>query len=61
LGINSKNFCSELVNKYGISLLPGFSFEIKDHFRMNISMKHKKFKKTLNLFQKYIDEILNNL
>jgi aspartate/methionine/tyrosine aminotransferase len=56
---DSKIFCKDLLQKTGVSILPGFAFEIKEHFRLNIGINSDKFKKALDLMQKYIDKNYN--
>ena len=54
--IDSKTFCSQLLKRYDVSLLPGFAFSVDEYFRLNFGIKSETFKKALELIQEYIDE-----
>jgi aspartate/methionine/tyrosine aminotransferase len=51
---SSEAFCRKMFNDYSISLLPGFAFEVKNHFRMNIGIETNKLSKALELMQKHL-------
>jgi len=43
------SFCRELLEKHHISLLPGETFGIKEHFRLNFGINPGKFEEALQL------------
>lgn len=56
-GVSSTLFCRSLFDKYGVSLLPGFAFEVEDHFRMNLGMDPTRFIKALDHIQECLLEM----
>ncbi len=54
--INTNDFCEHLLKKYKVSVLPGSSFEIKDHIRINIGVEPLKFQCAMDLVEKCIDD-----
>lgn len=54
---NSKYFCRGLLEKYDLSLLPGFAFDASPYFRLNFGVESKHFGEALELVQTYIEEI----
>ena len=55
--INSFSFCSELLDEYGVAVLPGEIFNDDTHIRINFLVSFKKLKKGLSLIEKYLDKI----
>jgi aspartate/methionine/tyrosine aminotransferase len=53
-GLLSEPFCRALFDQYRISLLPGFAFEVEDHFRMSLGLDTHLFSQALELTQEYI-------
>ncbi|MCP4151987.1 MAG: aminotransferase class I/II-fold pyridoxal phosphate-dependent enzyme [bacterium] len=53
---DSKTFCSRLLEKYNVSLLPGFAFEVPEHFRLNFGIDTRTFQEALERMQCFIDE-----
>jgi aspartate/methionine/tyrosine aminotransferase len=53
---SSETFCLELRETYGVSLLPGYAFEVGDHFRINFGLDHEKFRSALERVREYIDK-----
>lgn len=40
-------FCSDLIREQSVSLLPGFGFDVPDHFRLNFGIPHDSFVEAL--------------
>jgi aspartate/methionine/tyrosine aminotransferase len=57
--IDDVKFCNDLFEKYGVSLLPGYGFEIKGHFRLNFGINTNEFERALNKIQKYVNKLKN--
>ncbi|MCP5106232.1 MAG: aminotransferase class I/II-fold pyridoxal phosphate-dependent enzyme, partial [bacterium] len=56
-GIDTGTFCKELMQEHGVSLLPGFCFEIPGHFRINYGVDSAIFQKALEIMQNYVEKI----
>lgn len=54
---NSFSFCSDLLDNYGVAVLPGEIFNDDTHIRINFLVSFKKLRKGLNLIEKYLDKI----
>lgn len=51
------DFCKELFEKFSISLLPGFSFEVDKHFRMNIGINSGTFNEALDKMHEFMNSL----
>lgn len=50
----SRAFCQELRERYSVALLPGFAFEVEEHFRLNFGMDSEIFQNALERIEEYI-------
>ncbi len=55
---SSEYFCRKMFNDYSVSLLPGFAFEVNNHFRMNIGIETDQLSNALELMQDCISNLL---
>jgi aspartate/methionine/tyrosine aminotransferase len=53
--IVSKKFCETLSKEFQVSLLPGFAFEVDNHFRINFGIESNKFNKAIRLIENFLD------
>jgi aspartate/methionine/tyrosine aminotransferase len=56
LAPDSRDFCQTLLEKHGVSILPGFSFEADQHLRINIGIAASRFKEALQRIEECLHD-----
>lgn len=55
-GICATHFCKQTLQKFGVSLLPGDTFDVDNHFRINFGIEQSRFDRALKLIQQSFSE-----
>jgi aspartate/methionine/tyrosine aminotransferase len=57
--VRSSDFTMELINNHGVFVLPGSSFEVENHFRINLGQPPLHFQEALSQIHEYCSSLVN--